>query len=168
MAILYNEETRIYTLQTTRTTYQMKVDDFGFLLHLYYGGKTAGNMDYLLTYQDRGFSGNPFDTGNDRTYSMDVLPQEYPVMGSGDYRSSALIIRNEDGSDCCDLRYVSHEIRKGKYNLNGLPAVYAGEEEAQTLEILMEDPVSKVRVLLLYGVLERRHHYQKRHNYKPG
>lgn len=155
MAILYNEHKRILTLQTTRTTYQMKIDDFGFLLHLYYGGKTAGDMDYLLTYQDRGFSGNPFDTGNDRTYSMDVLPQEYPVLGAGDYRSSALIIRNADGSDCCDLRYVSHEIRKGKYGLKGLPAVYAEEEEAQTLEILMEDPVSRVQVLLLYGVLEQ-------------
>lgn len=155
MAILYNEHKRILTLQTIRTTYQMKIDDFGFLLHLYYGGKTAGDMDYLLTYQDRGFSGNPFDTGNDRTYSMDVLPQEYPVLGAGDYRSSALIIRNADGSDCCDLRYVSHEIRKGKYGLKGLPAVYAEEEEAQTLEILMEDPVSRVQVLLLYGVLEQ-------------
>ena len=24
----------------------------------------------------------------DRTYSMDVLPQEYPVLGTGDYRSN--------------------------------------------------------------------------------
>ncbi|MBD5500111.1 MAG: alpha-galactosidase [Lachnospiraceae bacterium] len=155
MAILYNSEKQIFTLQTTRTSYQMKVDEFGFLLHLYYGGKINGDMDYLLTYQDRGFSGNPYDAGSDRTYSMDVLPREYPGMGVGDYRSSALIIRNEDGSDCCDLRYVGYEIKKGKYRLKGLPAVYAKEEEAQTLEILMEDPVSKVQVLLLYGVLEQ-------------
>ncbi len=155
MAICYREEKRIFTLQTTHTTYQMKVDDFGFLLHLYYGGKTEGDMDYLLTYYDRGFSGNPYDVENDRTYSLDVLPQEYPCMGTGDYRSSALIIQNEDGSECCDLRYVSHEIRKGKYALKGLPAVYAGEEEADTLEILMEDPVSGVQMLLFYGVLEK-------------
>lgn len=155
MAICYQEEKRIFTLQTVHTTYQMKVDDFGFLLHLYYGGKTKGDMDYLLTYYDRGFSGNPYDVENDRTYSLDVLPQEYPCMGTGDYRSSALMIQNEDGSECCDLRYVSHEIRKGKYALKGLPAVYAGEEEADTLEILMEDPVSGVRLRLFYGVLER-------------
>lgn len=155
MAIRYQEENRRFTLQTTHTTYQMKVDDFGFLLHLYYGGKTEGDMDYLLTYYDRGFSGNPYDVENDRTYSLDVLPQEYPCMGTGDYRSSALIIQNEDGSECCDLRYVSHEIRKGKYALKGLPAVYAGEEEADTLEILMEDPVSGVQMLLFYGVLEK-------------
>jgi len=131
----------------------MKVDDFGFLLHLYYGGRVYGNMDYLLTCYDRGFSGNPSDVGNDRTYSMDVLPQEYPVMGIGDFRNSALIIRNSDGSDCCDLRYVGHETKKEKYRLPGLPAVYADSGEAETLEIYLEDKVNGVRVTLLYGVL---------------
>ena len=53
-------------------------------------------MDYLLTYYDRGFSGNPFDAGDDRTYSMDALPQEYPSYGTGDYRSTALIVENSD------------------------------------------------------------------------
>lgn len=155
MGIYYQQENRIFTLHTTHTTYQMKVDAFGFLLHMYYGGKISGNMDYLLTYYDRGFSGNPFDVGADRTYSLDVLPQEYPVMGMGDYRNSALIIRNGDESECCDLRYKSHRIYKGKYGLKGLPAVYASEDGAQTLEILLEDSVSGVQVKLLYGVLEK-------------
>ena len=155
MAIRYQGENRIFTLDTEHTTYQMKVDDFGFLLHLYYGATIRGNMDYLLTYYDRGFSGNPSDVGGDRTYSLDVLPQEYPTVGMGDYRNSALIIRNEDGSECCDLRYVSHEIKEGKYGLPGLPAVYAANDEAETLEILLEDAVSHVQVELLYGVLEK-------------
>ena len=155
MAFNYQAENHIFTLNTEHTTYQMQVDQYGFLLHLYYGAKISGNMDYLLTYYDRGFSGNPADVRDDRTYSMDALPQEYPVMGTGDYRSSALIIRNADDSDCCDLRYVGYQIRKGKYCLKGLPAVYAAEEEAETLEIILEDAISKVRVQLLYGVLER-------------
>lgn len=155
MAIHYQQENRMFSLHTEHTTYQMKIDNFGFLLHLYYGGKISGSMDYLLTCYDRGFSGNPSDAGDDRTYSMDVLPQEYPGMGTGDYRSSALVIHNADESDCCDLRYVSHSIRKGKYALEGLPAVHAREDEAETLEILLEDPVSRVQVQLLYGVLEK-------------
>ena len=154
MAILFQEEKRIFTLQTKQTTYQMKVDNFGFLLHLYYGAKVSGEMDYLLTYYDRGFSGNPNDVGNNRTYSMDVLPQEYPTLGTGDYRNSAFVLRNHDESACCDLRYAGYAIREGKYELPGLPAVYAKPEEAQTLEIVLEDAVSKVRVRLLYGVLE--------------
>ena len=131
----------------------MQVDRYGFLLHLYYGKKTDGCMDYLLTYYDRGFSGNPYDAGEDRTYSMDTLPQEFPCYGNGDFRSTAFAVENADGSMSCDLRYKSHKIFEGKYNLEGLPAVYASEEEAQTLEILMEDPVTGVKVVLLYGVL---------------
>lgn len=131
----------------------MQVDRYGFLLHLYYGKKTDTCMDYLLTYYDRGFSGNPYDAGEDRTYSMDTLPQEFPCYGNGDFRSTAFAVENTDGSMSCDLRYKSHKIFDGKYNLEGLPAVYASEEEAQTLEILMEDPVTGVKVVLLYGVV---------------
>ena len=153
MAIIYNEEQQTFTLHTNRSTYQMQVDTYGFLLHLYYGKRTEGCMDYLLTYADRGFSGNPYDAGTDRTYSMDVLPQEFPCLGTGDFRSTALIVKNADGSYGCDLRYESYEIKKGKYGLQGLPAVYASEEEAETLEIHMKDPVTKLQVTLLYGVL---------------
>ena len=153
MGIIYCEKDRTFTLQTKNTTYQMQVDRYGFLLHLYYGKKTDGCMDYLLTYYDRGFSGNPYDAGEARTYSMDTLPQEFPCYGNGDFRSTAFAVENADGSMSCDLRYKSHVILDGKYNLEGLPAVYASEEEAQTLEILMEDPVTGVKVVLLYGVL---------------
>lgn len=153
MGIIYCEKDRTFTLQTKNTTYQMQVDRYEFLLHLYYGKKTDGCMDYLLTYYDRGFSGNPYDAGEDRTYSMDTLPQEFPCYGNGDFRSTAFAVENADGSMSCDLRYKSHKIFDGKYNLEGLPAVYASEEEAQTLEILMEDPVTGVKVVLLYGVL---------------
>ena len=153
MGIIYCEKDRTFTLQTKNTTYQMQVDRYGFLLHLYYGKKTDGCMDYLLTYYDRGFSGNPYDVGEDRTYSMDTLPQEFPCYGNGDFRSTAFAVENADGSMSCDLRYKSHVILDGKYNLEGLPAVYASDEESQTLEILMEDPVTGVKVVLLYGVL---------------
>ena len=75
------------------------------------------------------------------------------MLRNGDFRSTAFAVENADGSMSCDLRYKSHVILDGKYNLEGLPAVYASEEEAQTLEILMEDPVTGVKVVLLYGVL---------------
>ncbi len=83
MAIRYWKEKQIFSIDTKNTTYQMKVDSYGFLLHLYYGAKVNGAMDYLLTYADRGFSGNPAEAGADRTYSLDVLPQEYPTWGTG-------------------------------------------------------------------------------------
>lgn len=153
MGILYDEIRKTFTLHTKDSTYQMQVDPFGFLLHLYYGRHTEGCMDYLLTYADRGFSGNPYDVGSDRTYSMDVLPQEFPCQGNGDSRSPVFSVKNIDGSISCDLRFKKYEIAKGKYGLKNLPAIYAEEEEAETLKIYMEDPVTKVSVCLLYGVL---------------
>ena len=155
MAITFNETTRIFTLTTAHTTYQMQADAQGYLLHLYYGARTAGEMDYLLNYGDRGFSGNPNSAGNDRTYSLDALPQEYPSLGTGDFRNYALNIENADGSQCCNPVYITHKIAAGKYTLKGLPFVRAEENEAETLKIILEDPVTKVELHLLYGVLEK-------------
>lgn len=155
MAIHFQEEKKIFSLHTDKTTYQFQADPYGFLLHLYYGKRIEGEMDYLLIFADRGFSGNPYDTGKDRTYSMDALPQEFPCMGNGDYRSSALVICNADGSWSCDLRYKGYCIKEGKYGLEGLPAVYADEDQAQTLEIYLEDAVTKVEATLFYGVLPK-------------
>lgn len=155
MAITFNETTRIFTLTTAHTTYQMQADAQGYLLHLYYGARTAGEMDYLLNYGDRGFSGNPNSAGNNRTYSLDALPQEYPSLGTGDFRNYALNIENADGSQCCNPVYITHEIAAGKYTLKGLPFVRAEENEAETLKIILEDPVTKVELHLLYGVLEK-------------
>lgn len=153
MSIIFDTEQQTITLHTKNTTYQMMIDKYGFLLHLYYGKRAAGSMAYLLTYYDRGFSGNPYEAGRDKTYSMDALPQEFPVQGTGDYRIPACVIRNADGTYACDFRYKGHQIRKGKYSLAGLPAVYAADEEAETLEVELEDPATGVKAYLLYGVL---------------
>ncbi len=149
------ENNKTFTIDTDHSTYQMMVDPYGYLIHLYYGRKTKGLMDYLLVYADRGFSGNPYGAGKDRTYSMDNLPQEFPYKGTGDYRSTACILRDENGMESSDFKYHSHKIYDGKYSLKGLPAVYADEKEAQTLEITLKDALSGVEVILLYGVLPR-------------
>lgn len=75
-------------------------------------------------------------------------------MGTGDYRSTCLTVKRPDGSCGCDLRYKSHSIRSGKYDLPGLPAVYDTAEQctSQTLEIELEDICGGLSVTLLYGV----------------
>ena len=153
MAVQFEKLSRMFTLETENSMYQMKVDPYGFLLHLYYGRKTAGSMEYLLTYYDRGFSGNPYDVDRDRTYSMDALPQEYPIWGNGDYRSPCLEVRMADGSFGSDLRYQGYEIEDGKYGIPGLPAVYEDASQAQTLKVYMADEKSGLQVVLYYGVM---------------
>ena len=155
MSLTYNASTSTFTLSTVSSTYQMKVDKYGYLLHLYYGARAEGDMSYLVTYCDRsGMCGCPHDVA-DRTYSLDVLPQEFPFQGSGDMRSPLLIVRGDDGTFGCDLRYKSHEIREGKYDLPGLPAAYSNGESdnAQTLSITLADERLGLEVELLYGVL---------------
>ena len=105
----------------------MKADRYGVLLHTWFGMKGSGSAfdySYRIAYADRGFSGNPYDAGEDRTYSLDALPQEFPTYGSGDYRSTALKVRYPDGTFACELRYLKYEILEGKYSLPGLPAIY--------------------------------------------
>ena len=153
MAVTAGENGRLFTIHTAHTTYQMKADRYGILLHLYYGRRTEGSMEYLLTYADRGYCANIYDAGEDRTYSLDFLPQEFPVSGTGDMRSPALILEYGNGTRECDLRFDSYRIYDGKYGLRGLPAVYADEEESQTLEIVLKDTAKLAEVTLLYGVI---------------
>lgn len=119
MSIQYEKETGIFHLTTAHSSYQMQVDSYGHLLHLYYGKRTVQSAGHVLTYYDRGFCGNPGEAGMDRTYSLDVLPQEFPTRGTGDYRATALALEGADGTDGCDLHYQSHRIYNGKYTLQG-------------------------------------------------
>lgn len=146
---------KIFNLETKNTLYQMKVDRFGVLNHLWYGEKTDCCMDYLLDYPDAGFSGNIYEAENERTYSLNTLPQEYSTSGVGDFRISAISVTHEDGSNALDLRIREYQIKKGKYEIPGLPAVYAKEDEAETLEITLKDTATEAEVILKYGVFEK-------------
>ena len=156
MSIIYKEQDRLFTLHTKHTTYQMQVDDLGFLHHLYYGRSVNGmNMNYLNVHYDRGFSGNPYEMSEDRTYSTDTFFQEYSGFGVGDYRIHGVEVVNGDGSCGADFRYVSHRIRDGKYEIPGLPCSYDNGGEAQTLVITLQDMVTKLELHLYYGVFEK-------------
>lgn len=154
MPVLFQKDTNTFTIHTDHTTYQMKVDDYGYLLHLYYGPRSEGVVDWVLQREDRGFSGAPYESPN-RRYSLDYLPQEFPTQGSGDFRSPLLKLRDGEGTYGCSLKYRSHEIRPGKYGLEGLPAAYSvrKEDDAETLEVELYSARLGLTVTLLYGVL---------------
>lgn len=60
MAVRFDEKKNLFTLQTLDSTYQMKVDDHGVLLHTYYGAPAdETDFSYLIGPEDRGFSGQP-------------------------------------------------------------------------------------------------------------
>ena len=158
MAVRFDEKKNLFTLQTTDSTYQMKVDDHGVLLHTYYGAAAdETDFSYLIGPEDRGFSGQPGDEKKNRTYSMDYYPLEYPVQGNGDFRVKALKAGFEGEVPALDLRFVSYEQGKGKYSLPGLPALFEAEkEEAETLKITLKDRVEEIYVTLFYGIFEKK------------
>lgn len=154
MGIRYNQLHQTFHLQAKDTSYIMGIARDGFLLHYYWGRKiNEYNHSNEIQLLDRGFSGNPYK--EDRTFSLDTLPQEYPQYGSTDYRKPAYQIQLENGSTVTDLRYKTHEILKGKPKLEGLPATYVENEvEAETLEITMIDELTGLEVILSYTVFE--------------
>lgn len=156
MAIRVTEQGRYFYLETLRSMYQIKADEYGVLKHIWYGSRTECDMEYLLDYPDVGFSGNIYEAESKREYSLDTMPLEYSCKGIGDHRIPAAAITHPNGSDALDLRFDGYEINKGKYAISGLPAVYADEDEAETLEIYLKDTSSDIRVILKYGVLEKK------------
>ena len=157
MAIIMNQAEQVFTLQTKRTTYQMKAGDYGILLHLYYGARVEDcTMDYLLHRKDVGFSGNPYEAGEDRTFSLDTLPQEFPSYGVGDYRNNCVGVCQADGTRAADFRYVSWEIREGAHKIPGLPCLFDEDETAETLVIFLEDAASTLKLELYYVVFADR------------
>ncbi len=153
--IVLDKENKLITLHTKSTTYQMKVWDYNILLHTYYGPRLAGgDLSCLLRCKDRGFSPNPSEAGSDRTFSLDTFPQEYSTRGVGDFRLPSIELELPSGSRTADLRYVDSEVRRGKYALDGLPAFHGGEDEWETLSVILTDAAAQVEVELLYGVLE--------------
>lgn len=149
-------ENNVFTLHTNNSSYQMKVDDKGSLIHTYYGKRTdETDYSYLIALADRGFSGNVPQAQDERTYSLDFMPQEFPVWGSGDYRVNCLQTDLGSGVDDCLLVFDSYKTYTGKYALQGLPAMFASEhDKVETLEITLKDYHEAFYVHLLYGVFE--------------
>ena len=156
MAIIYNEKKRTFSLHTAKTTYQLKIGNLNYVKHLYYGATIQDeDLIYLVRRYDRGFSGNPYESLKERTFSLDAQPQEFTTQQQGDFRINSIEIQNADGSFSFNGRYRSHKMYKGAITLNGLPTAIATENDTvDTLELVIEDSVTKIQVTLLYSVFE--------------
>ncbi len=143
-------------MHTSHSTYQMKISELGYLLHIYYGSRIDDeDLSGLLTHYDRGFSPNPNVAGRDRTVSLDVMPQEFSSAGVGDFRVSSIEAENGDLSRAFEGKYTGHWIYEGKYSLPDLPGLRVRENDrTDTLEAELKDPVSGLTVTLCYCVFE--------------
>lgn len=156
MGIAVNEEQMIFHLQSKKTSYIIAVKNGKYPAHVYWGKRIGTpEISHALLMRWTCFDVmEPVENEGDELCSLDYLRQEYPTGGDGDYRVPALEVEYADGSRNCPLYYRGYEVKKGKPGLEGLPALYANEDEAETLEICLEDSEKKFRVYLVYSVLE--------------
>ena len=151
MSIRFDATSKTFKLDTVHSSYLLRVHETGRLLQVYYGtpipDATVSDRD-----QRRGTASfSPNDPHG--PFTPDGAPMEYGCNGAGDFRISALSVRNANGDSTTDVRYKDYRIYAGKNKIPGLPATYVNSEtEADTLEIDMEDPVTGVVATLCYSV----------------
>lgn len=121
------------------------------------GGKELANIATLIS-----FSLLIVDSLGIRTIKRKIgrfhwIPCHRNIRSMGiHFRKPAYQVQLENGSTVSDLRYVSHTIFQGKAPLEGLLATYVeAEEEAETLDITMEDSLNGLKVILRYTVFEQ-------------
>ena len=156
MLITVDGEKRIFKLDSGDSSYIMMVNDRNFLVHGYWGKKlSAGDYGYMAET----WGHSSFEACEDEEncwVSPNVMRMEFPVSGRCDVKKTALEIRQPDGGNYLDLRYKAYAIHPGKPKLPGLPATYTNtEEEAETLEVILEDVLSRIEVSLFYSVWQK-------------
>ncbi|MBQ8176116.1 MAG: alpha-galactosidase [Oscillospiraceae bacterium] len=147
--ISYAEDIILFKLDAKNTSYVFGATDDGYLIHAYYGKKIEDeDLTYLLRLTE-----NPWTlktNARDKGTFMDAHAFEYPCHGTGDYREPCLMVMDDEGMTTTDLRYVSHKVYKGKPALEGMPATFANENEAETLEITCVDNHTGLEAVLVY------------------
>lgn len=157
MAIRFIEDKKLFRLDAGDTTYIMQIGEADFLKHVYYGAHISDDdTAYLVSYIGEPFHPNPIEAGLTRRFSLDAQPQEYSVNGVGDFRISALSIRDKTGCSATKIIYKGYRIIDGKPELDGMPSTYLNDDsEAKTLEIDLEDRDSGAVVTLVYTAFEK-------------
>ena len=154
MAIKYNENNRIFKLDTDNSTYLIGITPEGYVGHVYYGKRLESDAAYYLLRTDE----PPFTPSvnkREKSAFLDFFPMELSCGGIGDYRESCLNIRNDAGSMGCEFFFESYSVMPGKPKLKGLPSSFGSADEVSTLEITCIDKILGLKVVLSYSVFER-------------
>lgn len=146
--IRYIEESHEFSLETETTQYCMCIRPDGHLEHLYYGVRTSG--DLWETLRDRSLfeTGNAIVTGD--AVCLESLTQEMSGCGRGDVGDPFVRVVHSDGSSTCDFLYESHEIKRGRDVISGLPSADGAVDEMTQLTVTLRDVASGLLLDLVY------------------
>lgn len=152
--IKFDEQRKIFQLDTDNTSYAFGVYADGFLMQLYWGAKLHCDADFdqYISLQTKGLS--PRDAGIG-AWSTNVARMEYPTHGGADLRTPALECTFGDGTSVPQLKYVGYTITDGKAGIEGMPAAYAEDgDRVQSLTVELVDRPQDLHVFLNYSVFE--------------
>ena len=148
MYIHYNAKKSRFCLDTKNTRYIFDICNGRYPIHIYYGKK---DDDIKPEWNPIRYSFSPFFRNEEPELSPDTYPAELPCFGSGDFRTTAIKIRNLNGDSVCLFEYDGYRIFSGRVELPGLPYAEA-DENTETLELQLIDKVINCRVNLYYTV----------------
>lgn len=155
MAIQFHEKAREFHLYNKEVSYIMEIMENGQIENLYYGKRIKDREDFSYLHEEISRPLTSVNVPEPGVLSMEYTKQEYPSYGTGDYRSPAFTVLQEDGSRISAFAYVGHNIFNGKKELKPLPATYTeSDEEAQTLEIILYDDLIDTELVLSYTIYE--------------
>lgn len=154
MDILWHSKSKQFHLFNDRISYIICVTPLGDLGNIYFGKRIHDREDMSDVMNRFGLSNVAVDPDTE-SYSMELNRQEYPCFGTTDFGTQAFEVEQSNGSRVSAFEYSSHRIFTGKTALNGLPATYAGEDEAMTLEVELTDEAAKMTLVLSYTIFDK-------------
>ena len=149
MGIYFDQQSKIFYLESKELTYAFGINSYGLLEHLYFG-KRVGRDLVFGTYSDKGRA-HPVYWLNEAGEKANVtnIPKEIETPYSGDYYEPTLILEYANGNRRSDLVYEGYEIFDEKPALDGLPSLRKGETLAITLK------AKGAKVILYYTISEK-------------
>ncbi|MEI3326294.1 MAG: alpha-galactosidase [Thomasclavelia sp.] len=167
MSITFHKNNHFVHMKNEQISYIIEILDRKYLVHRYFGKSLREFHDNeQFYYFKRAYTTNA-DLSMENA-SFDDIPSELPTRGRGDFRTPILAIVLENGIEYLDLHFKQWKIVDEKPLLEGLPSTFANNDEVETLEIVCEDDIAKVRVYLYYSIFKSKGlitRHQKIENY---
>lgn len=154
MPVVFHPQDQSFHLYNEQLSYVFAILKNGQLGQLYFGKRIKDRESFAHMLQMRCCALAPCTYRDDPCFSLELLKQEYPAYGTGDYRDPAYQLRQANGSRITNFVYLGHSIEKGKPALQGLPATYGEEQDVTTLAIRMWDKKIGCEMVISYHIFE--------------
>ena len=112
MPIKFHEGSKTFHIYNKHLSYITCIMENGQMENLYYGKAIRDKEDFSYLHEEIMRSLMAVCVPEPGLLSMQYTKQEYPVYGTGDFRSPALTVRQENGSEIVDAVLTSLKVKE--------------------------------------------------------